>query len=191
MTKIVLASASPRRAQLLDQLGLQYEIMSTDVDECALTNEIVEEYVQRVTLLKAKAASENIAFPALIIAADTTVSIAGKILGKPDSKSHFLDMFMSLSGKTHRVYTAIVVTSGKTTKHALSVNEVDFRPISRREALSYWHSGEPQGKAGGYAIQGLGAMFVAQIRGSYTGVMGLPLFELTQLLNQFDVQILE
>lgn len=188
---LILASASPRRAELLRQLNLEFTTLSTDVDESVLFGESVETYVQRVTQLKAMAALAKCAPNDVIITADTTVNIEDKILGKPLNKEECTRMLMDLSGKHHRVLTALIVMQGERILKKLSITEVLFREITLREAEQYWLSGEPQGKAGAYAIQGLGAMFVAKIVGSYTGVMGLPLFELTQLLAEFNVQLLE
>lgn len=188
---LVLASASPRRAELLRQLNLDFTTISTDVDESVLTGESVEAYVQRVTHLKATAASTVCASNDVIISADTTVSIEKHILGKPQNKDECINMLMKLSARQHRVLTALIVSQGQRLMEKLSITEVLFRNITLQEADHYWQSGEPQGKAGAYAIQGLGAMFVAKITGSYTGVMGMPLFELSQLLKEFNVQVLE
>lgn len=188
---LVLASASPRRAELLRQLKLNFTTMVTDVDESVLAGECAEAYVQRVTQLKATAALAVCSKDDVIISADTTVSIGKDILGKPQNEDECIDMLMKLSARQHRVLTAVIVLQGEHIMKTLSVTEVLFRQISSQEAQRYWLSGEPQGKAGAYAIQGLGAMFVAKIVGSYTGVMGLPLFELAQLLAEFNVQVLE
>lgn len=188
---LVLASASPRRAELLNQLNLDFRTISTDVDESVLHGESAKVYVQRVTELKASAAAKRCATDDVIITADTTVNLDEQILGKPQSKNQCIDMLMSLSGKPHQVLTALMITQGQSSMKRLSITDVLFRKISAAEAERYWQSGEPQGKAGAYAIQGLGAMFVAKIAGSYTGVMGLPLFELAQLLANFNIHVLE
>jgi septum formation protein len=188
---LVLASASPRRAELLRQLNLDFTTIVTDVDESVLAGESVEAYVQRVSHLKATAALAICSNDDVIISADTTVSIDKHIFGKPQTQDECINMLMKLSARQHRVLTAVIVAQGKRCMKKLSITEVLFRPITSQEAKQYWLNGEPKGKAGGYAIQGLGAMFVARIAGSYTGVMGLPLFELAELLAEFNVQVLE
>lgn len=188
---IILASASPRRAELLRQLQLEFEIVPADVDESKFDQETVTEYVQRIARLKAATVRERYASNDVIIAADTVVCLDERVYGKPANEADGTQMLASLSGQTHIVYTAVVVSQETIIGQALSTTEVSFREISPLEAQHYWRTGEPCDKAGGYAIQGLGAVFVSSIRGSYTGVVGLPLYELTQLLRETTVQILE
>jgi len=186
---IILASASPRRAELLHQIGLEFVISPSDIDESVHQSESVEAYVQRMAITKANVVKHASHSDDIIIAADTVVSIDGTILGKPVNESHCLDMLASLSGRVHMVHTAVVVSQSDFIGQALSSSEVSFRDISTEEAKNYWLSGEPKDKAGGYAIQGLGGIFVSRLKGSYSGVVGLPIFELTQLLAQIDVSV--
>ena len=188
---IILASASPRRAELLRQLQLDFEVVPANIDESQQSRETPLEYVQRIAQAKAAAIRGRYSQEEVIIAADTTVCLGGKIYGKPADQADGMQMLASLSDQTHNVYTAVVVSHGANIGHAVSETEVTFRSISPGEAERYWQTGEPIGKAGGYAIQGLGVVFVARIQGSYTGVVGLPLYELTQLLNKTTVQVLK
>tara|TARA_R110002096_G_scaffold46938_1_gene125462 strand:+ start:186 stop:755 length:570 start_codon:yes stop_codon:yes gene_type:complete len=187
---IVLASASPRRAELLQQIGLNFKVSPSDIDESVHTNESVVDYVQRMALSKATVARQQNVPQDIIIAADTTVSIDSVILGKPEDETHCLEMLARLSGRTHMVHTAVVVSHLDYVGKALSSSEVLFRTIEASEAKNYWLTGEPKDKAGSYAIQGKGAVFVSKLSGSYSGVVGLPLYELTQLLRDTDVSIL-
>ena len=186
---IILASASPRRAELLRQLRLEFEIAPMDVDESRHENEGVRHYVQRIANDKADAARNKFIGREVIIAADTVVCIGEDLFAKPVDQADGLQMLASLSGQTHIVLTAVVVSQAGAVSEALSKTEVTFREVSAAEAQRYWQTGEPLDKAGGYAIQGIGAMFVSQIRGSYSGVVGLPLFELTQLLSKTNVSV--
>lgn len=187
---IVLASASPRRAELLTQLGLEFEVLPTDIDESVREHEPVLDYVQRMAKSKALAARQRVKADDIVIAADTTVSIDNKILGKPVDQADGLAMLSALSGRIHMVYTAVVVSYQAHEHETLSASEVSFRHIDNQEAIQYWRSGEPQDKAGGYAIQGKGALFVEKLSGSYSGVVGLPLFELGQLLKTSNPSLL-
>ena len=188
---IILASASPRRMELLRQLQLEFEVVPADIDESQQSGESPSDYVQRVAQAKAAAIRDHYTQNDVIISADTAVCLGEKIFGKPLDQADGMQMLASLSDQTHNVYTAVVVSQGANNGRAVSDTEVTFRPIPPDEAECYWQTGEPLGKAGGYAIQGLGAVFVTRIRGSYTGVVGLPLYELTQLLNKTTVQILK
>ena len=187
---IILASASPRRAELLRQLQLEFQVAPMDINEAIHKNETAIEYVQRIAREKALAAAQQYSAQDVIVAADTTVCLDDKVYGKPKDRADGLQMLAALSGRSHIVRSAVVVSYGNELREALSETEVIFRDISAAEAEQYWRSGEPQDKAGGYAIQGLGATFIEAIRGSYTGVVGLPLFELTQLLRETGVSIL-
>ena len=188
---LILASASPRRVELLQQLKLAFEVVPANIDESQKTAETPVDYVQRLALAKAAAIRQRCAAEDVIISADTAVCLGDTIFGKPANEADGVQMLMSLSGRTHIVYTAVVVSQSAGSRQAVSETKVSFRPIEPREAQRYWQTGEPQDKAGGYAIQGLGAVFVSNIQGSYTGVVGLPLYELTQLLQETAVQILE
>ena len=188
---IILASASPRRAELLHQLQLEFVITPANIDETKFADESPQSYVQRVADAKANALRQHCSSTDVVIAADTTVCMGESVYGKPLDQADCVRMLASLSGQTHIVYTAVVVSQGAYTGRALAATEVKFRTISEHEANQYWQTGEPLDKAGAYAIQGLGAVFVESIRGSYSSVVGLPLFELTQLLGQTTVQILK
>ncbi|BDB23462.1 septum formation inhibitor Maf [Cupriavidus sp. P-10] len=191
---LYLASQSPRRRELLTQLGVRYELLLANDDEDAealeavLPGETPDDYVQRVCALKAEAAlrrRERRALPdAPVLTSDTTVCLGGRILGKPDDAADAQAMLAALSGSTHRVLTAVTVVSTLGMHHALSVSEVTFRPMRPDEIDRYVVSGEPLGKAGAYGIQGRAAEFVERIAGSYSGIMGLPLFETAALLRQ-------
>ena len=186
---IVLASASPRRAELLKQLGLNFIVLPADINESVSPDEQEIDYVQRMAESKAKVVRQSRPASDIVVAADTTVCIDGKILGKPKNQADCLEMLACLSGRIHMVYTAVVVSQLDFIGSALSTSEVSFREISQAEALKYWQTGEPKDKAGSYAIQGKGAVFVTKLSGSYTGVVGLPLFELSQLLRETDVSL--
>jgi len=187
---IVLASASPRRAQLLKQIQLVFTVAASHIDETQMETESVVDYVQRMALQKAQVGQSNSPANCAIIGADTVVCLDQRVLPKPQSEAEACASLMALSGRTHRVYTALSVLSQAHSLQAMSVTEVVFRQISIAEAQAYWASGEPLDKAGGYAIQGLGAGFVSSIKGSYTGVVGLPLYELIQLLAELEIQTL-
>jgi septum formation protein len=181
-----LASASPRRRQLLDLIGVPHVVTPADIDETPLPAEGGADYVMRLARDKALAVhARHGDLP--VLAADTTVHVDGHILEKPQSEADCLRMLGLLSGRRHQVYTGVCVVSAAPPSWVCSATEVEFRAISRDEMRAYWASGEPQGKAGAYAIQGLGAVFVSNIAGSYTGVMGLPLFETAQALRLHGV----
>ena len=183
-----LASASPRRRQLLELIGVPHLVTPADIDETPARNEAGADYVMRLARDKARAVhARHMDLP--VLAADTTVHVDGAILEKPQSESDCIRMLSLLSGRRHQVYTGICVISAAAPTVACSATEVEFRRLSQGEMRAYWESGEPQGKAGAYAIQGLGAVFVAGISGSYTGVMGLPLFETADLLRQAGVAV--
>lgn len=191
---IYLASQSPRRAQLLGQLGVRHELLLADADEDAesleavLPNEAPATYVQRVTGLKLDAAVARMRRRGLpeapVLCADTTVALGRIILGKPEDEKDAARMLRMLSGTTHRVLTAVALHHGKKSHAALSVSRVRFAEITKQQIARYAESGEPLGKAGAYAIQGAAAAFVEHISGSYSGIMGLPMFETAQLLRQ-------
>ncbi len=183
-----LASKSPRRRELLNQIGVEHKVISIDVPEQHRPGESPLAYVSR--LAQAKASIGAAAFPgAPTLGADTIVCCDDRILEKPRDKDDFCSMMQRLSGRAHQVITAVALTHGETTRAAHSITDVCFRDIDDDEIESYWHTNEPQDKAGGYAIQGLGAVFVTEINGSYSGVVGLPIETLTPLLAAFNVPV--
>jgi septum formation protein len=184
MEFVYLASASPRRRELLQQIGVSFQVVAIAVHEAALPGEAPRAYVARLAAAKVDAGWEgrrNAAAP--VLAADTAVVLDGRILGKPADREDALDMLGRLSGRTHEVLTAIALRTAQGRLARLSRSEVTFRLIGADEARAYWETGEPCDKAGAYAIQGRAAIFVADLRGSYSGVMGLPLFETAELLG--------
>ena len=183
---IYLASASPRRRELLAQIGVPFRTVEADVDESPRAAESPESYVRRLAEHKADAVWARTG-DAPVLGADTTVEIDGRILGKPVDEADGVAMLELLSGRTHRVYTAAAVRSSAGLRSQLSRSEVSLRPIEDAERRSYWRTGEPRGKAGGYAIQGYAAVFVSDLKGSYSGVVGLPLFETAALLMAVGV----
>lgn len=190
---IVLASGSPRRRQLLEQIGVGFRVHAVTLDEGRLETEAPFDYARRLALAKATAAWNELdgAGGRLVLGADTAVSIANDIFGKPGDADDATRMLARLSGVTHQVTTAVAaVQEGERTVRA-SISQVTFRPMSGREISAYVASGEPVGKAGSYAVQGLGAIFVERIEGSYSGVMGLPLFETAELLKSFGYDLLQ
>lgn len=186
--QIILASASPRRKELLDQIKVRYLVHAVDIDETPLPDESPLLYTQRLAAEKSAACVAELKSPLPVLAADTVVVIENVIMGKPKSGTEAIFMLRTLSGKTHQVYTAL---SLRGLKHSqlVSVTEVTFRTLSDSEIFSYWHTGEPVDKAGAYAIQGKGSVFVETIKGSFSGVVGLPLFETAQLLSQHNIEI--
>jgi len=188
---IYLASASPRRRELLSQIGVPFQVLAVEIDESVGAGETPAAYVSRLAGAKAGAGRiVSAAFEAPhppVLAADTAVVIDGKILGKPEDAEDALRMLALLSGRTHEVLTAVALATPAALSSCLSSSSVRFREITRAEARDYWETGEPKDKAGGYAIQGCGAVFVADLRGSYSGVMGLPLFETAELLRSAGV----
>jgi septum formation protein len=181
--QIILASASPRRKELLDQINVDYKVHPVDLDETPLPNEAPLEYVQRLAAEKSAACVAQVGADLPVLAADTAVVLDNLIMGKPKDRDDALTMLRQLSGKMHRVYSAISLR-GKEHGQAVSITEVTFRPLTEQEIEAYWQSGEPVDKAGSYAIQGLGGVFVASINGSFSGVVGLPLFETSELLSR-------
>jgi septum formation protein len=188
---IYLASASPRRRELLAQIGVRCEIVATRVDETPMVGESPADYVTRLALAKARDGLRRLTAPvAPVLAADTIVVKDGAFLGKPADAGQASAMLRGLAGATHEVWSAVALTDGAHRGSALSRSEVTFRSISEEEIAAYWASGEPGDKAGAYAIQGLGAIFVSELRGSYSGVMGLPLYETAGLLGEFGIAVL-
>jgi septum formation protein len=184
---LYLASSSPRRRELLEQIGVHYTVCPVDVPERAHPGEAPEEYVLRLALAKARAGRAALGAPAPVLGADTAVVVEETILGKPRDRADALAMLARLSGRDHRVLSGVALVEGEREESRLSVTRVRFRALAPGEAAAYWASGEPADKAGAYAIQGLAAVFVERIEGSYSGVMGLPLFETAELLERFGV----
>lgn len=187
--EVLLASASPRRQELLRQIGVSFRVVNHALDEVRRANEAPRKFVARMA--REKACSVLMATPAdqapVVLGADTIVVCGREVLGKPAGKSDALRMLAMLSGRQHRVYSAVAVATRECTRMALSATTVYFREIGRAEAERYWRSGEPRDKAGAYAIQGLGGVFVSRMRGSYTGVVGLPVYETAALLAQAGI----
>ena len=186
---VYLASGSPRRRELLQQIGVPFRLVGTVVDEAVLPGETSLAYVMRLAAAKAGVGWERSrdATQVPVLAADTAVILDGRILGKPADRQDAERMLRQLSGRTHEVLTAIALRTGSGVQARISRSEVTFRVIDAGEARAYWETGEPSDKAGAYAIQGRAAIFVANLRGSYSGVMGLPLFETAELLGQAGV----
>ncbi|HTT02527.1 MAG TPA: Maf family protein [Steroidobacteraceae bacterium] len=179
---LCLASASPRRRELLAQIGVSHTVWPATLDEEALSGEAPRDYVQRLARAKALCVwNRRQDLP--VLAADTVVVLGSALYGKPRDRSDALEMLAALSGRTHEVLTAVALATREGVAAALSVSSVHLRATSAAERAAYWQTGEPRDKAGGYAIQGLGAVFVEALHGSYSGVMGLPLFETAQLLR--------
>lgn len=184
-----LASTSPRRQEILRSLGLTFTVMAVEVDESRLEGETPQQMVLRLAANKATAAVS--ADSQLVIGADTIVVLGDKVLGKPRGMDDAVEMLMKLSGRSHTVLTGVALWSSTGITSALSQTEVRFREIGRDEARAYWHSGEPCDKAGSYAIQGRGGTFVAAISGSYSGVVGLPVYELAELLGNAGIEVVK
>jgi len=182
-----LASASPRRREILEALRLSFSAGGADIDESLLPHEDAEAMVRRLAVGKARALHGT---GDVILAADTAVVLGDRIFGKPRSEDEALAMLAALSGEQHRVLTGVAVLSAGGIQTSVSCSEVRFRDIDPAEAADYWHSGEPRDKAGAYAIQGLGGIFVASLRGSYSGVVGLPVFETVALLRDAGIDVL-
>ncbi len=187
---LYLASASPRRRELLEQIGVSYHRLVVDIPEVPGPDEVPEMYVLRVALEKARAGRRALAAtdPLPVLGADTAVVIDGEVLGKPRDRTDALAMMARLSGRWHQVLSAVALVGREGEEFSrLSVSTVLFREVRREEAEAYWQTGEPLDKAGGYAIQGRAAVFIERLEGSYSGVMGLPLFETAALLEQFGI----
>lgn len=199
--RIYLASRSPRRRELLQQIGVEFDTLvfrappreDEDVSEAALPGEDPVTYVQRVARAKAEAALRRIDWRRMarqpVLSADTTLDLDGEIIGKPDHAAHARDILTRLSGRQHRVLTAVAVADEDALRHVLSISTVEFGELGADAIERYIASGEPFDKAGAYGIQGRAASFVRKIEGSYSGIMGLPLFETTALLRSFGLKI--
>ncbi|HYD80978.1 MAG TPA: Maf family protein [Paucimonas sp.] len=200
--KIYLASKSPRRRELLRQIGVEFELLllrdqaprGPEVSELVLPGETADVYVTRVTREKAEYAWKAMFLRRLpirtVLAADTTVVLDGRILGKPASMSEAMDMLRSLSGKTHQVMTSVAIQNDEEVWQKTQISEVRFAPLGEDIIRAYCSTAEPYDKAGGYAVQGQAAAFIEHIVGSYSGIMGLPLFETAQLLRQAGIPVL-
>jgi len=184
---ITLASASPRRRELLDQIGVRYRVSPVDLSEQLLAGESPLDYVVRLALDKARAGLHANDCELPVLGADTAVVSDEEIFGKPVDESDAVTMLSRLSGRTHSVLSAVAVTNGEVADYRVSQTLVTFRQLSPDECHRYCATGEPTDKAGGYAIQGYGGVFVERIEGSYSGVVGLPLAETCDLLQQFNI----
>lgn len=181
-----LASQSPRRRQLLESIGLEFAVLAPEIDERVLDHELPEGAVERLAMEKAAAGAAMVRRETRpvhpVMAADTVVVIDDQVLGKPLDAEHAFTMLERLSGRTHRVLTAVALQDGEELAHRLSESRVTMKPLARWEMERYWATGEPVDKAGGYAVQGIGSGFVARLEGSYSGVVGLPMYETRELL---------
>ncbi len=200
-SRIYLASRSPRRRELLTQIGVRFDLLlfradsraDIEVDETPLSGECAEDYAVRMARNKAAFAARLLIsrhlLPRPILSADTTLDLDGEIIGKPGSDSEARQILSRLSGRSHRVLTAIAVTDQTQLEHRLSISEVSFRTLDADEIRRYVLSGEATDKAGAYAIQGRAAAFIKDIRGSYSGIVGLPLCDTALLLKQFGIVV--
>ena len=190
---ICLASASPRRGELLRQIGVSYVVQPADLDEDERSGESPAEYVERLARAKAEwvwqARQQSRLEPLPVLGSDTTVTVNGLVLGKPRDEAALLNTFAQLSGREHEVLSAVALVTASGIHARLSRTRVRFRVVTSDEVRTYWATGEPRDKAGGYAIQGYGAVFIESIAGSYSGVMGLPLAETAELLVAARVQL--
>lgn len=183
---IGLASASPRRRELLNQLQQPFELIKINVDEQINAGEAALDYVRRLAISKAKAGAQQVQNRLPVLGADTIVVVDGEVLGKPHDKAHFIQMMHSLSGRQHQVHTAVAVIHGNQQLDVVVSTQVHFCVLTSAMLEAYWQTGEPADKAGGYGIQGIGGKFVTRIDGSYSAVVGLPLYETEQLLLQIE-----
>ena len=191
MPRVYLASASPRRRELLRQIGVAYRRLAVAVDETPRPGEMPDDYVARLALLKARTGCVALGRrkPVPVLGADTAVVVDGVILGKPRDRDEGLAMLALLSGREHQVLSAVALAIPAWDAVKIQESRVRFRDLAPAERAAYWDSGEPRDKAGGYAIQGRAAAFVAELHGSYSGVMGLPLFETAELLRAFGIHL--
>ena len=184
MTDLILASASPRRRALLEQIGVAYQVMPASICEAVQIGETPVEYTLRLASEKASACFHQLDTPCAVLGADTCVVIDGEILGKPADEADAISMLMRLSGRTHQVITAVALVTPQQHEVIHVITEVGFSELNENLCRTYWHTGEPCDKAGSYAIQGKGAVFVTTIKGSYSGVVGLPLCQTAALLQR-------
>lgn len=182
--RLILASASPRRRALLEQIGLEFDVVPADIDETVQPDEAPARYVQRLAVSKAKAVFRP---GAVVVGADTIVAIDDEILGKPCGLTEGVAMLQRLSGRAHEVLTAVAAYDGERLESRVVATTVHFRHIGAGEAQMYWRTGEPADKAGGYGIQGIGGIFAERLEGSYSAVVGLPLEQTEQLLRLLNI----
>ena len=187
---LVLASSSEQRKALLQQIGIDPLCIAAAIDETPQTNERASDYVQRLAIEKCNVVFEQKP-QAIVVAADTTISVDDKIIGKPENLAECIDTLSLLSDATHKVFTGVAVASNSELRTFVCETLVDFRPISKDEMKAYWNTGEPLGKAGSYGIQGSGAIFVRALHGSYSNVVGLPLHEVSEQLRFFGYPVLD
>ncbi|GHE99237.1 Maf family protein [Thalassotalea profundi] len=184
---LILASQSPRRKELLAQLGYQFDCISSDIDETELMGESASHYVNRLALAKAQHIAKNQPDTTIVLGSDTTVVYQNTILGKPETLAESINMLTMLSNNTHHVLTSVAAVKGSKSNVIEVITDVTFKALTEQEMINYWHTNEPQDKAGSYGIQGIGGQFVTHINGSYSAVVGLPLYETTQLLAEFGL----
>lgn len=186
--KLILASQSPRRRELLSQLGFQFSVQASDIDETAQAAETPYNYVLRLAKEKAQHVFTSLTATeqenSFVLGSDTSVVLNGKILGKPENESDCINTLLLLSNNQHQVLTAIALVGNEGVKGEVITTEVSFKALTKTEIQAYWLTGEPQDKAGSYGIQGIAGQFVKTISGSYSAVVGLPLYETAQLLTQ-------
>ena len=188
--QIYLASSSPRRQELLTQMGVCFSILKQNVQEIRTADETPEDFVLRLAKEKAVAGyQQNVSAQLPVLGADTIVVTDEQVLGKPADKQHALAMLLSLSGRTHRVMTAVALKNTERLETVLNISQVTFATLTPSLCENYWNTGEPVDKAGAYAIQGKGAVFIEKLQGSYSGVMGLPIYETAQLLKKFHIHV--
>ncbi len=189
---IILASSSPRRHELLKQIRVRHQVYPTEVDETPKPHESPTAHVMRLAKAKAQAARAALETDLPVLGADTAVIIDGQILGKPSTQDLAFSYLRRLSGRCHEVLSAVCLNLSHPPRNlaALSISRVYFRKLSEEEIYAYWHTGEPKDKAGAYAIQGIGAIFVERLEGSFSGVMGLPLYETACLLKEAGICVL-
>ncbi len=189
MSELVLASHSPRRRELLAQIGVPFISAGVDIDERVLDGESPQHYVERLAVKKALACARQLAPDAVVLGSDTTVVCDQRVLGKPRDCADAIEMLMGLSGRRHQVMTSVALVRGEQTLSRVVTTDVFFRTLTEAECQSYWNTGEPADKAGAYGIQGLGAVFVERIEGSYSAVVGLPLQETAELLSRMGIAV--
>ena len=188
---IYLASSSPRRRELLSQIGVSFDLVAAEIEEIPQPGESAQDYVLRLAQQKAEAGFANSERERPALGADTIVTIDQKILEKPRDQAHAKEMLALLSGRVHQVLTAVTLWQDGYSKSVLVKTEVSFKKLSEQEIADYWQSGEPVDKAAGYAIQGIAGKFITNISGSYSGVVGLPLFETAELIQAFMEEVKE